>query len=100
MGFEWLAILMFVGFFFILKSGYPVGFSFAGTAIVFGLVGTAVVAFNPARLLLLPNSWFGTIFNFTLLAIPFFVFLGTLLEESGLAEELLESIGIFLSRLR
>ena len=35
MGFEWLGILMFVGFFFILMSGYPVAFSFAGTAIVF-----------------------------------------------------------------
>jgi tripartite ATP-independent transporter DctM subunit len=100
MGFEWLAILMFVGFFFILMSGFPVAFSFAGTAIVFGLIGTAVGAFNPARLLLLPNSWFGTMSNFTLLAIPFFVFLGAVLEKSGLAEELLETIGIILSRVR
>ncbi|MFM7365909.1 MAG: TRAP transporter large permease subunit [Cuspidothrix sp.] len=100
MGFEWLAILMFVGFFFILMSGYPVAFSFAGTAIVFGIIGTAVGVFNPARLLLLPNSWFGTMSNFTLLAIPFFVFLGAVLEKSGLAEELLETIGILLSRVR
>ena len=100
MGFEWLAILMFVGFFFILMSGFPVAFSFAGTAIVFGLIGTAVGSFNPARLLLLPNSWFGTMSNFTLLAIPFFVFLGAVLEKSGLAEELLETIGIILSRVR
>jgi tripartite ATP-independent transporter DctM subunit len=100
MGFEWLAILMFVGFFFILMSGFPVAFSFAGTAIVFGLIGTAVGAFNTARLLLLPNSWFGTMSNFTLLAIPFFVFLGAVLEKSGLAEELLETIGIILSRVR
>ncbi|KHG43237.1 MULTISPECIES: TRAP transporter large permease subunit [Aphanizomenon] len=100
MGSEWLAILMFVGFFFILMSGFPVAFSFAGTAIVFGLIGTAVGSFNPARLLLLPNSWFGTMSNFTLLAIPFFVFLGAVLEKSGLAEELLETIGIVLSRVR
>ena len=100
MGSEWLAILMFVGFFFILMSGFPVAFSFAGTAIVFGLIGTAVGSFNPARLLLLPNSWFGTMSNFTLLAIPFFVFLGAVLEKSGLAEELLETIGIILSRVR
>ena len=100
MGFEWLAILMFVGFFLILMSGYPVAFSFAGTAIVFGLIGAAVGAFNPARLLLLPNSWFGTMSNFTLLAIPFFVFLGAVLEKSGLAEELLETIGILFSRVR
>ncbi len=100
MGFEWLAILMFVGFFFILMSGYPVAFSFAGTAIVFGTIGWMVGAFNPSRLLLLPNIWFGTMSNFTLLAIPYFVFLGAVLEKSGLAEELLETIGILLGRLR
>jgi tripartite ATP-independent transporter DctM subunit len=100
MGFEWLGILMFVGFFFILMSGYPVAFSFAGTAIVFGFIGTVVGGFNTARLLLLPNSWFGTMSNFTLLAIPFFVFLGAVLEKSGLAEELLETIGILFSRVR
>jgi len=100
MGFEWLAILMFVGFFFILMSGYPVAFSFAGTAIVFGLIGLGVGAFDIHRLLLLPNVWFGTMSNFTLLAIPYFVFLGAVLEKSGLAEELLETIGILLGRLR
>jgi len=100
MGFEWLGLLMFVGFFLILMSGYPVAFSFAGTAIVFGLIGIIFGDFNPSRLLLLPNIWFGTMSNFTLLAIPFFVFLGSVLEKSGLAEELLETIGILLSRLR
>jgi TRAP-type mannitol/chloroaromatic compound transport system permease large subunit len=59
MGFEWLAIAMFVGFFFILMSGYPVAFSFAGTALVFGLIGWLVGVFEPSRLLLLPNIWFG-----------------------------------------
>ena len=100
MGFEWLSLLMLVGFFIILMSGYPVAFSFAGTAIVFGLIGIIFGDFNPSRLLLLPNIWFGTMSNFTLLAIPFFVFLGSVLEKSGLAEELLETIGILLSRLR
>lgn len=100
MGFEWLAIAMFVGFFIILMSGYPVAFSFAGTALVFGLLGWFVDAFEPSRLLLLPNNWFGTMSNFTLLAIPFFVFLGAVLEKSGLAEELLETIGVLLGPLR
>lgn len=100
MGFEWLAILMFVGFFFILMSGYPVAFSFAGTAIVFGLIGLGVGAFDLNRLLLLPNVWFGTMSNFTLLAIPYFIFLGSVLEKSGIAEELLETIGMILGRLR
>ena len=48
MGYEWLAILMFVGFFFLLLSGYPVAFSFAGTAIVFGLMGLTMDAFDLA----------------------------------------------------
>lgn len=100
MGFEWLAILMFLGFFLILMSGYPVAFSFAGTAIVFGLIGMSVGAFDIHRLLLLPNVWFGTMSNFTLLAIPYFVFLGAVLEKSGIAEELLETIGLMLGKLR
>jgi tripartite ATP-independent transporter DctM subunit len=100
MDFEWLAIAMFVGFFLILISGYPVAFSFAGTGLVFGFTGWIVGAFDPSRLLLLPNIWFGTMSNFTLLAIPFFVFLGAVLEKSGLAEELLETIGVLFGSLR
>ncbi|MBD2579683.1 TRAP transporter large permease subunit [Oscillatoria sp. FACHB-1406] len=100
MGYEWLAILMFVGFFFILISGYPVAFSFAGTALLFGAIGLIFGAFDLNRLLLLPNLWFGTMSNFTLLAIPYFVFLGAILEKSGLAEELLETMGIMLRRVR
>jgi tripartite ATP-independent transporter DctM subunit len=97
---EWLAIGMFLGFFVFLMSGYPVAFSFAGTAIVFGFLGWLMDGFDPSRLLLLPNNWFGTMSNFTLLAIPFFIFLGSILEKSGLAEELLETIGIVLGSLR
>jgi tripartite ATP-independent transporter DctM subunit len=100
MGFEWLAIVMFLGFFIILMTGYPVAFSFAGTALVFGSIGWWFGAFDLSRLLVLPNTWFGTMSNFTLLAIPFFVFLGAVLEKSGLAEELLETIGVVLGPLR
>jgi tripartite ATP-independent transporter DctM subunit len=100
MSFEWLAIAMFAGFVIILLSGYPVAFSFAGTAIVFGVIGLLVGAFDLNRLLLLPNVWFGTMSNFTLLAIPYFVFMGAVFEKSGLAEELLETVGILLGSLR
>ncbi|GAB4474566.1 MAG: TRAP transporter large permease subunit [Elainellaceae cyanobacterium] len=100
MGFEWLAIAMFVGFFLILMTGYPVAFSFVGTGLIFGLLGLSVGAFDLNRLLLLSNLWFGTMSNFTLLAIPFFIFLGAVFEKSGLAEELLETIGIALGKLR
>ncbi len=100
MSFEWLAIIMFVGFFFVMISGYPVAFSFAGSAIIFGLIGLSLGAFDLNLLKLLPNRWFGTMSDFTLLAIPYFIFLGAVLEKSGLAEELLESLGILLGPLR
>jgi tripartite ATP-independent transporter DctM subunit len=100
MSFEWLAVVMFVGFFFLLISGYPVAFSFAGTAIIFGLIGLMLGAFNLDLLFLLPNRWFGTMSDFTLLAIPFFIYLGAILEKSGLAEELLETVGILLGPLK
>ena len=97
---QWLGILMFVGFFFMLMSGYPVAFSFAGTALVFGLIGIAVGAFDVNLLLTLPNTWFGTMTDSTLLAIPFFIFMGAMLEKSGLAEELLETVGLLMGPVR
>ncbi len=100
MSFEWLAVAMFAGFFVLLLTGFPVAFSFAGTAIVFGLIGLSLGAFDLNLLLLLPNRWFGTMSDFTLLAIPFFIYLGSVLEKSGLAEELLETVGILLGSLK
>lgn len=100
MGYEWLAIAMFGGFFLLLLTGYPVAFSFAGTSIIFGLLGIAVGAFDFNRTLLLTSRWYETMSNFTLLAIPYFVFLGAVLEKSGLAEDLLETVGQVLGPLR
>jgi tripartite ATP-independent transporter DctM subunit len=99
-GFEWLSLLMFAGFFVLLLTGYPVAFSFVGTGIVFGLIGVGLGIFDLALLRLLPNRWFGTMSDYTLLAIPFFIFLGAVLEKSGLAEELLETVGIVLGPLK
>ncbi|MBX3050571.1 MAG: TRAP transporter large permease subunit [Caldilineaceae bacterium] len=96
MGFEWLAIAMFVFFFVLILYGYPVAFSFAGTAIVFVVLGVAFGAFNLNLLKLLPNRWFGTMSDFTLLAIIYFVFMGAVFEKSGLAERLLTTVGILL----
>lgn len=96
MGFEWLAIVMFVLFFVLILYGYPVAFSFAGTAVVFMLIGLAMGIFDAKWLRLLPNRWFGTMSDFTLLAIIFFVFMGAVFEKSGLAERLLETVGILL----
>lgn len=98
-GFEWVAIIMFVLFLFLILSGYPVAFSFAGTAIVFGAIGLALGAFDLNILRLMPNRWFGSMSDFTLLAIPFFVFMGAIFEKSGLAERLLETIGLLMGPL-
>lgn len=100
MGFEWIAIVMFVLFLILILSGYPVAFSFAGTAIVFGAIGLALGAFPIQRLGLLQNRWFGAMSDFTLLAIPFFVFMGAVFEKSGLAEKLLTTIGMLMGPLR
>jgi tripartite ATP-independent transporter DctM subunit len=99
-GFEWLALLMFAGMFLFLCSGYPVAFSFAGTAMVFGLVGLSLGAININLVNALPQRFFGTMSDFTLLAIPFFVFMGIVLEKSGIAEELLEIMGILMGPIR
>lgn len=100
MGFEWIAIVMFVLFLFLILSGYPVAFSFAGTAIVFGAIGLAIGAFPITRMGLLQNRWFGAMSDFTLLAIPFFVFMGAIFEKSGLAEQLLSTIGLLMGPVR
>jgi len=94
MSFAWLAVLMFLGIFIALSFGYPIGPTFAGTAMVFGLIGLALGAFKPELLRALPDRWFGTMSDYTYLAIPYFVYMGTILEKSGLAEDLLETVGI------
>lgn len=100
MGFEWVAIVMFVLFLILILSGYPVAFSFAGTAIAFGGIGLYLGAFEINRMIALQSRWFGSMSDFTLLAIPFFVFMGAIFEKSGLAEELLLTIGQLMGPLR
>jgi tripartite ATP-independent transporter DctM subunit len=99
MSFEWLSIIMFVGIFATLSFGYPIAPTFAGTAIIFCLIGFSLGAFTPQLLRALPNRWFGTMNDYTLLAIPYFVYMGALLEKSGLAEDLLETVGILFGPL-
>ena len=100
MNFEWIAIVMFVLFLFLILSGYPVAFSFAGTAFIFMLIGILLGAFDFALVNALPSRWFSSVSDFTLLAIIFFVFMGAIFEKSGLAERLLTTIGQLLGGLR
>ena len=84
----------------LIFSGYPVAFTLGGTAFLFALLGATVGAFDLPLLYALPERTFGTMSNFTLLAVPFFIFMGTVLEKSKLAEQLLETIGILFGRFR
>lgn len=97
---EWFGPLMFAGALVLLSLGYPVAFSLGGVAIVFGLIGIAFGIFNPIFLTAMPQRIFGIMNNFTLLAIPYFIFMGAMLEKSGIAENLLETMGSLFGRLR
>jgi len=92
---EYLAGWMFLALTVLLMVGFPVTFTLLGTALVFGLIGFGWSFFN-----LLPLRIWGVITNITLMAVPLFVFMGVMLERSGLAEELLDTMGILFGRLR
>lgn len=98
--YEWLGPLMFGGALVFLSLGYPVAFSLGGVAILFGLIGISLGVFDPIFLTAMPQRIFGIMANYTLLAIPYFIFIGSMLERSGIAENLLETMGILLGRLR
>jgi tripartite ATP-independent transporter DctM subunit len=101
MSLELLAIIMFAVFLVIILSGYPVAFSFAGTAIVFFLLGVLFGDLAFRQLNVLFSQWFAnSVTNFTFLAIPFFVFMGAVFEKAGLAEKLLTTIGFLMGPLR
>lgn len=98
--YEWLGPWMFAGALVLLSLGYPVAFSLGGVAILFGLIGIGLGVFDPIFLTAMPQRIFGIMSNYTLLAIPYFIFLGAMLEKSGIAENLLETMGILLGKLR
>jgi tripartite ATP-independent transporter DctM subunit len=101
MSLELLAIIMFAVFMVIILSGYPVAFSFAGTAIIFFLLGVIFGDLSFRTLNILFSQWFAnSVSNFTFLAIPFFVFMGAVFEKSGLAERLLTTIGFLMGPLK
>ncbi len=97
---DWLGPLMFAGALVLLSLGYPVAFSLGGVAILFGLLGIAFGVFDPIFMTAMPQRIFGIMNNFTLLAIPYFIFMGAMLEKSGIAENLLETMGSLFGRLR
>jgi len=91
---EFLGIIMFVVIFVLILLGYPVALTLAGVATLFGLI------FVPDFLDLLPLRIMGVMQNYVLIAVPLFIFMGLMLEKSGLAESLLETMAKLFGRVR
>ncbi|RME33596.1 MAG: TRAP transporter large permease subunit, partial [Gammaproteobacteria bacterium] len=89
------AIVMFVVTMLALMAGYPVAFTLGAVSGAFGWYWLGLDFFD-----LLPLRIWGVMTNFTLLAVPLFVFMGVVLEKSGLAEELLETMGQACGKMR
>ncbi len=92
--------IMFAGLLALLLTGFPVAFALAATGLGFGFIGMELGLFPPSIFQALPLRIFGIMQNDTLLAIPFFTFMGIILERSGMAEDLLESVGQVFGPLR
>ena len=90
---EILAIVMFVTTLGLLLFGFPVAFTLAGTALMFGFLGDALEIFNFRMLGFFPQRIFGTMINEPLVAVPLFIFMGIMLEKTKIAAGLLQSIG-------
>ena len=95
-----LAPGMFLALIVALLSGFPVAFCLGGIGVIFALLGMLSGEIDPQFVTALPQRILGIMANFTLLAIPAFVFMGSMLESSGIAERLLETMGRLLGRLR
>jgi tripartite ATP-independent transporter DctM subunit len=95
-----MAPLMFGALVLFLLCGYPVAFALAANGIAFGLLGMELGLLQPQIFQALPERIFGIMSNDTLLAIPFFTFMGLILERSGMAEDLLDTIGQLFGPIR
>jgi tripartite ATP-independent transporter DctM subunit len=95
-----MAPIMFGVLVVLLLMGFPVAFALAANGVIFGLIGIELGLLQPALLQALPQRVFGIVTNDTLLAIPFFTFMGLILERSGMAEDLLDTIGQLFGKVR
>jgi TRAP-type mannitol/chloroaromatic compound transport system permease large subunit len=94
------APIMFVALVVFLLLGFPVSFALAANGLFFAFIGIELGLLSFGLLQALPNRIFGILSNDTLLAIPFFTFMGLILERSGMAEDLLDTIGQLFGPIR
>jgi tripartite ATP-independent transporter DctM subunit len=92
---EYLPLILFGVIFLLILLGYPVAFTLGGVSVLFGLV-----VYDLDFFYLLPLRIYGTMTNYVLLAVPLFIFMGIMLEKSGLAESLLETMALLFGRFR
>ena len=92
---DYLAAWMFLALTVLLLAGFPVAFTLLGTALFFGLMGFEWNFFN-----MLPMRIWGIMSNYTLIAVPLFIFMGVMLERSGLAANLLRAMAMIFGKLR
>lgn len=97
---EILAGTMFLGVIGTLLLGFPVAFSLAGTALIFGALGMLFGVFDPSNFGSLANRYIGTMSNEVLVSVPLFIFMGVMLERTGIAEALLTTMGKLFGNLR
>src|SRR3954452_1373093 len=95
-----MAPLMFASLIVVMLIGYPVAFALAATGVFFGLLGVELGLLSPALFQALPQRMWAVMSNDTLLAVPFFTFMGLILERSGMAEDLLDTVGQLFGPLR
>ena len=97
---EFFSFLLFILLAIFLLAGYPVSLTLAGTAIIVALLGYAADLFPVVLLNVLPNRVFGLVTNETLIAVPLFIFMGVMLEKSGVAVALLENMSKIWGKIR
>nr|WP_114416742.1 TRAP transporter large permease subunit [Marinospirillum perlucidum] len=97
---EILSVLMFFGIIAVLMLGYPVAFSLAGVSLMFAGLGYLFGAFDPSNFSSLASRYVGVMLNEVLVAVPLFIFMGMMLERSGIAEKLLITMGRLFGSLR
>jgi len=95
-----MAPIMFGSLVVFLLLGYPAAFSLGAVGLLYGIIGIELGQFAPDFLQALPDRIYGVMSNDTLLAIPFFTFMGLVLERSGMAEDLLDTIGQLFGTVR
>lgn len=90
-----IALILFLGILLLILYGYPVSFTLGGVSLIYLLLFIDPI-YYPA----LPQRIMGTMSNYVLLAVPLFIFMGIMLEKSGLAEQMLDTMGLLFGKLK